>query len=276
MSHSRWVVLSAVAFLTVTARADVPLFTCVASCTIWGGFEDTVTPPNASDYDYNDLVFSLIGSGLTLNTVVGDGALFAKPAVLNASAGTAPPNAATPFWNDPSLDGAGGFNVGWCIYGGGACNGGVGLAPGDLYAANAGGKSLNDITFSTGGSVGGTLTLRITSNANDRILGYCTGPTFTTCTSLGLASPGDSVTFSPGGNFILEATNGTQTFSTDMGVGGSVGGNPAATTPASGISQFAFFTPTATPVPEPGSIALLGTGLIALAAMARKRRKSMR
>src|SRR5215831_16720930 len=142
MKKTRWaLLLTAAIFLTGSARADVMLSTCASgTCTIWGGFEDTVTPPNGSDYDYNDLVFSLSGAGLTLNTVVGDGALFAKPAVLNSGSGTATPNAATPFWNNPSLDGAGGFNVGWCIYGGGSCNGGVGLAPADLYAANGAGN----------------------------------------------------------------------------------------------------------------------------------------
>jgi len=277
MQRNCRILLAAAAFLTHAVWADVPLSSCsTGTCTIWGGFEDTVTPPNPTDYDYNDLVFSLTGPGLVLNTVTGDGALFAKPAVLNAGAGTAAPNAATPFWNNPSLDGAGGFNVGWCIYGGGACNGGVGLATTDLYAANAAGKSLNDVTFSASGQVTGALTLKITTNTADRLLGYCTGPTFSTCTSLGLISPGNTVTFTPGGNFVLEATNGSQTFSTNMGIGASVGGNPAATTPADGISHFAFFAPVATVVPEPATICLFGTLLMGVAALARRQRNASR
>jgi hypothetical protein len=83
-----------------------------------------------------------------------------------------------------------------------------------------------------------------------------------------LKSPGATAVFSPGGTFILEATNGTRTFSTDMGVGGSAAGALAATLPADGLSRFAFFVPDA--VPEPSSIALLGTVLLGVAAVARK------
>src|SRR6478752_5871652 len=61
--------------------------------------------------------------------------------------------AGTPFWNNTSLDGAGGKNVGFAIYGGGAINGGTALAPGYQYLATATGGSVNDVYFSVTGDV---------------------------------------------------------------------------------------------------------------------------
>ncbi len=64
------------------------------SATIYGGFEDTV----GGDYDYNDLVFSLSGSGLSIN--LNGASLFAEP-TLNGATGTLGLNG-TPFWNNDS------------------------------------------------------------------------------------------------------------------------------------------------------------------------------
>ncbi len=74
--------------------------------------------------------------------------------------------AGTPFWNSSSLDGAGGMNVGFAIYGGGAINGGVGLAPGDQYLANATGTSVNDVYFSVTGTVSEQVAISISAAAN--------------------------------------------------------------------------------------------------------------
>ena len=146
-----WVLPIVAAFLAgPTWGQQNQLSSCPAntSCTIWGGFEDTVA--GNSDYDYNDLVFSLTGNGLTLGTIGGTaagsqtGGLFAKPTATLNQGDASGSLAAPPFWNNPSQDGTGGKNVGWCIYGGGAC--GAGLAPNDAYAAASGGR-LRSITL---------------------------------------------------------------------------------------------------------------------------------
>jgi hypothetical protein len=91
--------------------------------TYYGGFEDL----KGGDYDYNDIVFTLSGSGLTLNTQ--DGKWFNKPTTLSTS---------TAFWNNTSWDGPK-ENIGYCIYGGGNC--GTGLSSTAQYLANKSSKS---------------------------------------------------------------------------------------------------------------------------------------
>ncbi len=87
--------------------------------TFYGGFEDTIQ----GDYDYNDIVFSLSGDGLTLNSLTGQ---WNQKPVLGTSG--------TPFWNHSSFDGSK-YNVGYCIYGGGNC--GAALDSNANYLATA-------------------------------------------------------------------------------------------------------------------------------------------
>jgi len=92
--------------------------------TVFVGYKDNAGA--TVDYDYNDLIFSLTSNGLQMNST---GLWQFKPA-LSGDAYTAA-NAGlqnTPFWNNTSYDGAQ-MGIGWCIYGGGNCNGGVGLDP---------------------------------------------------------------------------------------------------------------------------------------------------
>ncbi len=237
-------------------KAGVCALTLFLSMPIWadstyfGGFEDS-SGAN-SDYDYNDLVFSISGTNLMLNTATG--MLFNKSAagVLNTSMG-ASGLSGTPFWNNSSLDGAGGLNVGWCIYGGGACNGGTGLAPNDQYIATAAGKSVNDIFFSVDGNVSEQVTLHIaglTDTLGWELVGDNTIHYFGPNTQ--------TATFAPGGNFILLAT---------VSAGPTFDSN---TTAADGVSHFAFFGNAITTTPEPASFALLGLGLLGSFAMRKK------
>jgi len=219
--------------------------------TYWAGFEDTIG--SGSDYDYNDLVFTLSASTLTLNTPTGVWFDKASAGTLNVAAG-ANGLSGTPFWNHSSLDGAGGNNLGWCIYGGGACNGGVGLAPGDQYLATAAGGSVNNVSFSVNGAVTEQVTLAITS-ATDTLGWQLTSGGAVHLFGSGVQGP---VSFTPGGDFVLIATvNGGSPFSS----------NAAA---SDGVSHFAFFAPP-TVVPEPSSVGLFGFALIVGGFALRKR-----
>jgi hypothetical protein len=210
--------------------------------TYWGGFEDTVG--SGADYDYNDMVFSISGDGLTLNTATGVWFNKSSAGALNTGFG-AHGLAGTPFWNNTSLDSSGGDSVGFCIYGGGVCNGGVALAAGDQYLATATGNSVNDVYFSVDGNVTEQVTLSISADTNTLGWRLKSGGPINPFTS-GVQGP---VSFTPGGDFILV---------------GLVGGGPTFTSNSAandGVSHFAFFGPSAA-TPEPASIALLGFALL--------------
>ncbi len=247
MHLTKWVLLGAA--LLVTS----PIFaTPTTTTTYWGGFEDTIG--STGDYDYNDLVFSISGTSLTLNTATGVWFNKASAGVLNTGAGGSG-LAGTPFWNNKSYDGAGGNNLGWCIYGGGACNHGTGLAPSDQYLATAAGKSVNDVSFSVSGNVSEQVTLAITADTD--ALGWelkSGGPIHLFAT--GVQGP---VTFTPGGDFVLVAeVNGGSTFTS----------NSAA---SDGVSHFGFF---GDPAPEPSTVGLVGVALIGVGWAFRKRLKA--
>src|ERR1700722_17928395 len=103
--------------------------------TYYGGFEDTV----GGDYDYNDLVFSLSGAGLTLNS---SGTWYGESTATLGTSGT-------PFWNHASGDGPN-DNIGYCMYGGGNCNGGTALDAGGYFLARSTKGAVKNRTFTPG------------------------------------------------------------------------------------------------------------------------------
>jgi hypothetical protein len=227
--------------------AATPLF----ATTYYGGFEDN--SGSMSDYDFNDLAYSISGSSLTLHTATGMWFNPASAGTLNTQsfqmgvAGTQ-----TPFWNNTSQDGSGGYNIGWCIWGGGVCNGGVGLSPGAQYLATSSGGSVNDVYFSTNGAVTEQVSLAIALNTSTLGWELTTGVGGIHYFASGAQGP---VTFNPTGDFVLVGDGaGLSTFTSN-------------TAAADGDSHFAFFVDT----PEPSTVSLLSFSLLAIGVAFKKR-----
>lgn len=222
--------------LAVAFCLTTPLW--ASTTTIYGGFEDTTG--SGSDYDYNDLVFSISGNGLTLNST---GQWFNPSGLVLGTSGS-------PFWNNASSDGPN-YNIGYCMYGGGSCNGGVALDSNGDYLATSTGGSVNDVYFSlpsVGSGVDTTITLSISADTDT--LGWALVSNPTVVHALGGVG---SYSFTPGGNFeLVGIVNGSTDYYSDSG---------------SGVSQFAFFAST----PEPSSFMLLGSSLLGAAGMLRRR-----
>lgn len=244
---------------TAALLAAATLFVAPAwSGTIYGGFEDTV----GGDYDFNDLLYSLSGSGLSIN--LNGASLFANPTLNGVSGIVSPPGFGlthTPFWNNDSQDG-GNYNVGFCIYGGGACNAGVGLDPSADYIAadNTATGSANDITFSDTGTV--VINVVMTITADTDTLGW-----YSTANPLVIYMLGGigGYSFNPGGTFGLVGFNGADTFYSDTAAGGV----------QDAVSHFAFFTDSVSstsvnPTPEPSTFLMLGAGIAVLGGLCRR------
>ena len=211
--------------------------------TYYGGFEDTI----GGDYDYNDVVFSLSGSGL--NLITHTGTYISKPAL-----GTND----NPFWNNSSYDGSK-YNVGYCMYGGGNCNNGNALDPSGLALVNASDhkSSVGDVYFSVGGNVTADGYLKITAD-NDTLGYYLLSDPNHTFHQLAPNSNG-IVSFTPGSDFGIAANNGSQTFYSQDWLG---------TCDPNGDSHFAFFSN----APEPGAMSLMAAGLVGLGVLFRRRK----
>ena len=245
MTGIKWFTLGA--FLLLTA----PL--TFASNVYIGGFEDSIN----GDYDYNDLVFSLTGNNITLHTATGD--WFPEP-VLGTSG--------SPFWNHASGDGAK-FNVGYCVYGTGNCDHGVGLDPTDLYLATSAGAAVGDVWFSVTGPVDSPVLLHI-AGFRDLIGWYPIGqPNNITWINSATTQTG-FFSFDPHGDFGLVGDNN--------GVHPSLGQLFYANTSDGGKqdsrgAHFAFFGDPS-PVPEPGTMMLFGTALLGFSVFLRRHKSS--
>ncbi len=218
----------------------------VFGSTYFVGFEDT----KGGDYDYNDMVFSLSGNSLTLNS----SASYYNQPTLGTSG--------TPFWNNASYDQPSGtYNVGYCIYGGGACNKGVALDPGAQFLASdptSHTGSANDVTFSVNGNVNANIQVEVAAATSE--LGYYLTADPTHAFHALTGSSSNVYSFTPGGNFGLVekvSTLGTMYYSqTALGT-------------QDNVSHFAFFS---TPAPEPGMMGLMGGGLVGVAALLRRKK----
>jgi PEP-CTERM motif-containing protein len=216
---------------------------------IYGGIEDTQHTSTELNGDFNDLIFSLSGN----LSILGAGSLFDKPVLSETT---------PPYWNNASLDGKN-MNVGFCIYGGGGCNGGVPLSsdPGTKYYALAGGAAPDSILFSDSGSSVVTLMLSISADTNSL---YWYNP----------ASPWNlhsltGGTFTPSATFGLATSNGLGQWRYSQD---SLDKNGERSETAQ--QHFAMFSSTG--VPEPGSLGLIGLGLIGLAVVNRRRQIAAR
>lgn len=244
MTFIKCVLLGATLLMAAPAWADNVYYV---------GFEDAV----GGDYDYNDVVFSLSGDGVTLQTATG---VWSPEPALGTSG--------TPFWNHASGDGNA-YNVGYCVYGGGNCNGGTGLAPSDQYLASSGGGPVNDVYFTVDNttSVSSPVDLHIAGDTD--LVGWYLLSSPTVIHWINSASDQTGTfAFDPTGAFGLVGNNN----------GGTGGDRFYSQTSIAGTqdafgSHFAFFgSDPPSSVPEPGSMILFGTVLLGFSVVLRRRK----
>ncbi len=234
----RCLVLAAPAFLF--AGTALPAHaTSFSSSAYYVGVEDyPVSGPGAGDKDYNDLVFTLSGSGLTLNS---SGTL---------SNPITPDDNGSPFWDNLSGDGAG-KNFGNCLYTAAMnpCTGGAPIDPSAKYLSNGGGFVGFDFSGASG-SV--SLTIDAALHSDNDTLYWCTDPSHChAITGGGTFTPGAGTFY-----FALLDTTGTEHSYTSESSNFAAALNPTQATP------------------EPLSLALTGSGLLGLFFVRRRRTHS--
>lgn len=243
--------------------------------TYYGGFEDSTG--SGSDYDYNDIVFSISGSDLTL---VSSGSWFnySQGLLLSSADGANGLGAGlgtgiSPFWDRTSQDADHpDDNVGYCIYGDAsdpsACGGNPAAGPpthgiagasgidgSGQYLASAGGLNNPEDVYFTATSPTASIIISITADSDSLYYVPITGGLAVTPTALNAVAITSGHAFTPGGEFEL------------VGFNASTGSYYS----SDGSAQFAFFNTGATVIPEPASMALLGSGLLAFGLWSRKR-----
>jgi len=217
--------------------------TSFSSVDYYVGVEDApVTGWGAGDKDYNDLIFTLSGAGLLLNS---NGTL---------SNPIAPNNSGSPFWNNLSIDGTG-KNFGDCLYTAAKnpCTGGAPIDPSAKYLSNGG--SFAGFSFS-GASGSVTLSIDVSLHTDHDTLYWCTDPS-----SCHVITNGGS--FNPGsGSFYFSVMDGSYYTYTSQ-----------TSNFAAALSPIQPLTPIQ-PTPEPLSLALTGSGLLGFVFLRRRLRHS--
>jgi hypothetical protein len=261
--------------LAVCAGVALPssaLATSYSAGTYYVGVEDMSTPcGTSSDCDYNDLIFSMSGVGLT---ALSSGVLY-NPI-------PDPDNSGTPFWNHLSSDSAH-SNFGNCLYSSGANNtctnsgaSAAPLAPSAQYLAGSdAGQSSVIFYFSSTSTVSVSLLMSIAAYPDRNYLYWCpagtavTGGPGATCHQIGIDGSSNSATFSPGGAFDLVLFgvyqgNNVGPYDSDTSVAGVANASTDHFTLA--------FDPSA--VPEPATLALVGLTLAGIGGFRLRKQRS--
>ena len=206
--------------------------------TYYSGIEDGGAPSVEGQGDFNDMIFSLVGSGLTLDTLTGQ---------WNSAPNLSNPGPA--FWDNASGDGAK-MNLGYCLFGGGNCTIQGGPIENGGYLGG-GSNAVTDVLFSSGGgTVTATLLAKITAWVGTDTLGWYdpNDPNMTLHTIFsGPMTPGTVINFDPSAVFGLWTI-------------GNNGTGPVFLSDAGGGPHFAFFGQLDTP--EPDTMAMMATGIL--------------
>src|SRR5436305_13080731 len=163
------------------------------------------------------------------------------------------------------------INVGYCIYGGGACNGGVALDPGAEFLASKkhAYRSAEDVYFTTSDGVDASVALKM--SALNNILGWYDTNDPSTINWINAGGATGEFYFTPTSSFGLVAnTTAGQTNKKGVLLGSTFYSQDTYGTHDID-SHFAFFS---TPAPEPGMMGLVGAGLIGTGMIFRRKKQT--
>jgi hypothetical protein len=255
-------------FLSVTLYAGPP-----PSSTFVAGVENSL--PNTSEEnigDYNDMIFSLSGSGLTLDTPNGQWNAFSA-GIVNQNGNGNP--AGNPFFDNLSLDGTD-KNIGFCLTTSN-CGANTQTAGASLneYLSDSGNTSIPapDFYFTSSGSVTFSLLAAIAAGATDtESVGiYDTTGSHTVTWVIQDDVLTDATPTLPGsGTFglIFEVGTGGTFYYSQNSSFGFVNGMKE----LPDDNRYALFSE-AEGVPEPATMALFGIGALALGLVGRLRKR---